>query len=99
MSSSKKVNYNVVGLFNNVPHPFLIAKAKDILFDGVDFDCGKTMTRKTICLVLKDDATELKALDDRGMKFKFSLFGNVRFSNFSFAKRYISNLLEKCHWR
>lgn len=64
-------------LFNNPTTPFLTAKARDILFDGVPINCtSKDFATSAICSMIRMNPAGLKP--DGDDIFLFSFFGMVR---------------------
>ncbi|XP_026294183.1 sensory neuron membrane protein 1-like [Frankliniella occidentalis] len=61
-------------LFNNPTTPFLTAKARDILFDGVPINCtSKDFATAAICTMIRANPSGLKPVGDD--IFLFSFFG------------------------
>ena len=63
-------------LFNNPVTPFLTARARDILFDGVPINCtSKDFATTAICTQIRANPAGLKPAGDD--IFLFSFFGMV----------------------
>lgn len=63
-------------LFNNPTTPFVTAKVRDILFDGIPINCtSKDFATAAICTMIRANPSGLKPLNDD--IFLFSFFGMV----------------------
>jgi hypothetical protein len=75
--SLKIINTAIPHIFDNITSAFVTAPAKDLLFDGVQFNCTPVdFSTKAVCSELKKRAHKFHRISED--VFKFSIFGSVR---------------------
>jgi hypothetical protein len=73
----KLINMAIPHIFDNPTSVFITAPAKDLLFDGVQFNCtASDFSTKAVCSELKKRAHNFQRVSED--IFKFSIFGSVR---------------------
>jgi hypothetical protein len=73
----KFINVAIPHIFDNPTSVFVTAPAKDLLFNGVLFNCtASDFSTKAVCSELKKRAHNFHRVSED--VFKFSIFGSVR---------------------
>lgn len=87
----KLVNMAIPHIFDNITSVFVTASAKDLLFEGVQFNCTPIdFATKAVCSELKKRAHKFHRVSED--IFKFSIFGSVRIMKIITHKHYLYSM-------